>query len=1270
MNTHLFHNSLKLIGNSSFIELNSDSWICSKNSQTKFDLNEKIRILSKYLDDQKEKLNITDIKNLELIKEKFSKEANNEQCELIQTCISHFIRIAKSNHPKPSDFLIPRKIHIQISCAPQSLEELLSNLWLTQEYFPRYMLGNDLSVYDTAYDNLPENTDVSIIRENLSQWHQKHQQLKNSLKTKSLFEALDAQIKWLKNTLKPIKCIQMVVLIEMDVYENGALYNEAVQAIEAQIPLVLTRQLFRYHFSAFINFSKKVDVYIQYNGNLLLILPQGRGPILYGFSEKEFKKNSIKNLQYIENLYCNFAKNLNDILLNDSEDQGFYRIVYLSGHGLSHSLKNNSYIAGLKKSVFRKTLQILCQKNLVFLGMSSCYISGDNSKYICLKDGTLPCPMYFNGITDFVSFTENSYPKRLQEAEKSLFKKNTVKNFLIPNSLTLQDMEKIIGSSTQNDFLIHNWETYLFPRKNKFVPISFYIKKGGREILNLNKVFTEHCKQKLNDSLKLKFSFNKTGSKANQNTIKDEFIIDSSETENIIIKDQKNDRLAYLFSLPTFFAKLIIPKQFKIPIFLSTGGNAHHAIKEIEAPDLSLESFLTQTFCEPIVDREEFNVTVEPAFKVFAIGKLTCKFLNKRISLHEVVITQSPENCCCLFKLVEKGEYILIPFKKIEELKNGSKISKRLIKVRWMLAPPRKISEFEAIIQMFNHFFASTPYQKRKNLYEGEDSQFYEALNQFFWFNKPPFIAKLFQAINQDFICLKTKWGHIFRTTNFRSLLNEYRIAKVERPIKQAVLKAAFLLALELGYEDKATLLEEALKTPLMKAVYSNNPDLCQAVLEREKKTIDYQDMNGNTALHLAVIHHHYDAVYLLLKAGASIHIKNNIAGVTALNIATAYYDYKMIKIFIEDGIVINDLHFLCEIFSEALENDDKSLMLAILDKVNLVDFFIVAGELKERSIIDALLKDNKIDINSCNARNETLLFKVLSHFKTKDRDLIEHLLHHGANIDQEILDMGQTILHYAIQESKKKRSIEAVLGLLIEKSNKIDAQDEYKNTPLHIALEEKLLSVAKKLIKRKARVDLPNKESKTAITILSSLIPYLFEKDELDFLYFLFSQNVKLYNEAYVSGLCFGILGKNEKAIELFLSTVSDVNILDELGYTPLHYAVSLGNIKLITELIDKGALNYSLNDNDKTPLETAVFGAKNIERRPLMLEVVKVLVNSKLQLQEEACCKSILIALEFNGKEFVKLLINKIDLVNYVNNKFINEDVANRINVISREV
>jgi ankyrin repeat protein len=97
-------------------------------------------------------------------------------------------------------------------------------------------------------------------------------------------------------------------------------------------------------------------------------------------------------------------------------------------------------------------------------------------------------------------------------------------------------------------------------------------------------------------------------------------------------------------------------------------------------------------------------------------------------------------------------------------------------------------------------------------------------------------------------------------------------------------------------------------ETMLSYSIKNNNISISNLILTSPIIDLDYQDKNGNTYLHLAVMFQQKEIMNLLIEKGISIN-RQNKKGNTALHIAYIVNNKQIIKVLIDNGIDKNILN-------------------------------------------------------------------------------------------------------------------------------------------------------------------------------------------------------------------------------------------------------------------------------------------------------------------------------------------------------------------------
>jgi ankyrin repeat protein len=121
--------------------------------------------------------------------------------------------------------------------------------------------------------------------------------------------------------------------------------------------------------------------------------------------------------------------------------------------------------------------------------------------------------------------------------------------------------------------------------------------------------------------------------------------------------------------------------------------------------------------------------------------------------------------------------------------------------------------------------------------------------------------------------------------------------------------KSEPLLSLLVSYKAPLDLINAAGQSCLHFAAKNSDEKILNLLLiSCSKEILNLQDKDGNTALHVAVVHENYTCVALILNMNATMSIRNN-AEDTALSIAISKGNSGIVELLINFGASVNSLH-------------------------------------------------------------------------------------------------------------------------------------------------------------------------------------------------------------------------------------------------------------------------------------------------------------------------------------------------------------------------
>ena len=195
-------------------------------------------------------------------------------------------------------------------------------------------------------------------------------------------------------------------------------------------------------------------------------------------------------------------------------------------------------------------------------------------------------------------------------------------------------------------------------------------------------------------------------------------------------------------------------------------------------------------------------------------------------------------------------------------------------------------------------------------------------------------------------------------------------------------------------------------------------------------------------------------------------------------------------------------------------------------------------------------------DINSIDEHGHTPLHLVINHVPwSKGKSIAKFLIENGADVNatgqNSVSPLQMALNHGVISElmaSLDKDNLE-VIQMLIDASANVNHQDEFDNTPLHVACKQGYMQAFEMLVEHGADLQAKGKSHETLLHL---------------------TQNPKIAEELVSKGF--------------------DIMALEQDMKTPLHHAVSNGCKDMVSFLIEKGANVNAVDKSGETPLRLAV--------------------------------------------------------------------------------
>jgi serine/threonine-protein phosphatase 6 regulatory ankyrin repeat subunit B len=355
--------------------------------------------------------------------------------------------------------------------------------------------------------------------------------------------------------------------------------------------------------------------------------------------------------------------------------------------------------------------------------------------------------------------------------------------------------------------------------------------------------------------------------------------------------------------------------------------------------------------------------------------------------------------------------------------------------------------------------------------------------------------------------------------------------------------------------------------------------------------------------LNYAVIQGHYDMVEFLIDAGADINAKDD-AGNSPLWLAIKHDQRQITKLLRDKGVDIAGNADRPLIY-QALYNEDKKLAKELIKTGANIQ---AVSEDGEQAIHEAswrgwddfiqLLVDNGADVDVLVSDGFYKGYTPLHFASEYGRiDTVQLLLDLGANIQIKNNDQQNLLHHVGITGQYE------VAKLLLSKSLPINAMDDYDATPLFYAVIYENSRVenlyrdnrGRLIINDKAEEETPHK---SMLHIVAEMGDKKLAKTLMDK-----GMDINIPDEEGLTPLHYAVIYNQIDVAEVFIKGKSNLDFGDDEGKTPLHHASLYGRMYLAEMLIEEGADINHKNLYEKTPLHyVGLYGNTNLTK--LLLE------------------------------------------------------------------
>uniref|UniRef100_A0A1Y1MJD6 Uncharacterized protein n=1 Tax=Photinus pyralis TaxID=7054 RepID=A0A1Y1MJD6_PHOPY len=316
---------------------------------------------------------------------------------------------------------------------------------------------------------------------------------------------------------------------------------------------------------------------------------------------------------------------------------------------------------------------------------------------------------------------------------------------------------------------------------------------------------------------------------------------------------------------------------------------------------------------------------------------------------------------------------------------------------------------------------------------------------------------------------------------------------------------------------------------------------------------IDKQNNEGETPLKLALVSQHLNTVLLLLNRGANPNITDH-SGCNGLHHASNYSLRSVVTSLIANGCLVN----------HANGDGDTPLITAINNAAI--------------GIVGLLIK-NGADVNVVNSNGLSCL-----HLAVTLPTLVEDLLRLGLDVNKGD-NNGTTPLMVAIE-----RQCEVVIKILTANGADIFAENKWGLSAIHYAAQYAQDGLLLELIDKGADVNKKNHNGETPLLVL--LKHWYVKRSTTKILLDNGGDTTVIDNETGNSLLHLAAEKGYDEIVEMLFGTSANINLQNNEGDTPLHFAIKRGRTGSINQLLlSKGADPNITDRNDNTCLHSAIM-------------------------------------------------------------------------------
>ncbi|KAJ5072233.1 ankyrin repeat protein [Anaeramoeba ignava] len=358
---------------------------------------------------------------------------------------------------------------------------------------------------------------------------------------------------------------------------------------------------------------------------------------------------------------------------------------------------------------------------------------------------------------------------------------------------------------------------------------------------------------------------------------------------------------------------------------------------------------------------------------------------------------------------------------------------------------------------------------------------------------------------------------------------------------------------------------------PIHAGVKKNSVDTCEFLYKKMKPKATYtKTKEGLLPIHIAAKYGQIQIIEMLMKNKVKIKTLSKEKR-TALHYASEAGQKETVEFLINAGLSVNitDSNRLTPLtLAQMNKHNDVCSILMNHGAKSAIHEFIKLGKVNK---IKKLLK-KRMEIEAYDKEENKPLHLSVA---LRNYEITDLLVTQGAQID--CLDANKsTPLHIAIKNGDFR-----IVGYLISKGVNLEIEDGDGNKPIHLAIIHDHMEILRKIAGTGINLQMYNSQGTTALNIAAQ------QKNFAAFqILFDFGADINISDIDKKTPLHEAVeRGHFDFISDLFAARTQksiNINAVDNLGRTPLMYAIEIGDLNIVSLLINKNA-DLNILDNER---------------------------------------------------------------------------------------